>query len=94
MGARTESRTWVRRPLQKARWAMMRPWAREIGIEAVLDTLKGKEGHLVVDEMWCTRQRGDKNYCQAPGLTSRRGGAAILRAGGDWEQQMWEQAKC
>ena len=73
---------------------MMRLWAREIGIEAVLDTLKGKEGHLVVDEMRCMRQRGDKNYCQAPGLTSRRGGAAIVRAGDDWEQQMWEQAKC
>lgn len=44
MGTRTESRTQVRRPLLKAKWAMMRPWAGEIGIEAVLDTIKGKGG--------------------------------------------------
>ena len=56
--------------------------------------LKGKEGHLVVDAVRCMRERGDKNYWQAGGLASRRRGAAIVPAEGDWEQQMWEQAKC
>lgn len=57
MGTRTESRTRVRRPPQKARCAMMGPWASETGIEAVLDTLKGKAGHSVVDEVRCVRER-------------------------------------
>ena len=35
----------------------MGPWAKEMGVEPVLDTLRGKEGHSGVDEETCMRER-------------------------------------